>query len=173
MKKREAFRRIFRPRVQLNKERAEHQLSAGGVLSGVTFAALVLIIQSKEAFAVPAFITFVSYTEILIIGMAITSLLFIFSTVGMVQIAAERVPSLDAESHHCKDITRRRLSEREKSNAENYIRTISSSFSAAFYGLMIMLPLLVLPLSILGAIVIIVFESVSLIFFVKYGLDFD
>jgi hypothetical protein len=38
---------------------------------------------------------------------------------------------------------------------------------------MIMLPLLVLPLSLSGAVIIVLFESFSLFLFIRYGLDFD
>jgi hypothetical protein len=116
------------PRQQRTFPDGAKLLSAGGVLTRVTFAALVLIIQSKEVFVVPTFIPFKNYIELLIIGMATTSLLFIFATVGMIQIAAGRIPFKRKEKDKG-ETDKKRLK-----NAENYVETTSYFFSAGFTG---------------------------------------
>lgn len=59
-------------------------ITISGILAGLTFAALVLLMQSKEKFVTPAFFSFlfpkVDYSQVLITGLALDSVFFIFVT---------------------------------------------------------------------------------------------
>jgi hypothetical protein len=74
-------------KMNLKESAPQEWLTMSGILAGFTFAALVLIIQSKEKFVTPISFTFIfhypmtDYSEVLITGLALDSVLFIFMTI--------------------------------------------------------------------------------------------
>jgi hypothetical protein len=76
-----------------------YSLNVTGFLGGITFAAMILIIESKDRFQaqfpVPSFLSeqipffnFIEFPELLIVGTAFVSVLFIIATVGYIRVAA-------------------------------------------------------------------------------------
>ncbi len=111
-----------------------YALGVTGFLGGITFATMVLIMQIHSE---------IEYSEWLITGTALVSVLFIISTIGMVHVAYN-----------------------EKKAGENFANFIKNLATLGFFGLMIVLPFLVLPFSTGGAIMLTVIEGIIGYFFV-------
>jgi hypothetical protein len=137
---------------------SEHALTACGILGGITFTALVLIMQEEEAFALPFTIGWLSdnYVQILIGGMAGVSAAFILCVIGLVRPAAGLGLYSEAGSE-------------EQSRREAYTNTTIHLFGLGCYGLVGMLPLLVLPFSWLAALVILVLGVLTVGMLTYYG----
>lgn len=104
---------------------------------------MVVIMQSKEKFFQPAILAYTSvdYSQFLISGLAIDSSLFIISAAAMVNGGAYwyKVQSLYS--------------------------LVNLSMRIAFIGLLILLPLLLVPFSIIGAVVT---SSIEVIWYYMY-----
>jgi len=133
-----------------------HALNVTGFLGGITFAAMILIIESKDKFVfsppeslmplIESIPMKLNYAEQLINLAAISSVLFIVSTVGLIRLAAG-----------------------EKDTKDKYSRFMEYLASAGFIVLiMILLPALVLPFSLIGAIVVFIIGIIMLFGYSKY-----
>lgn len=98
-----------------------------GFLAGITITILVLVIQIKDVFIFNG----ESYYEILIPGIAITSVFFIICTYGLVNIALGL-----------------------KKPGTAYARYMDRLVLSGYYGIMIIIPALVLPFTLVGAVVV-------------------
>lgn len=111
------------------KKFGEHGLTLSGFLGGITLSSMVLIMQSKEEFEFEPVSSLFYYPELLIIGLAAVVILFIISAAGLVLVASgERKPL--------------------------YTQTIQKFMSAGLYAVCGFVPLILLPFSLVGAIVI-------------------
>lgn len=137
---------------------SEHALTACGILSGITFTALVLIMQEKNAFALSYDVWVIQdyYVQILIGGMAGVSAAFILCTIGLVRPAAGLGLYSDNPVVKKYDPTEYDL------RVERYINTTVSLYGIGCYGLLGMLPLLVLPFSSPAALIIIILEVLTI-----------
>lgn len=123
-----------------------HSLSVTSFLGGITFAAMILLIQSRKDIAIPSeFPTF--YLDLLITGTAITSVLFIVSSVGMIRIASG-----------------------ERKANEKFSKSMEVFAALGFYGLIALLPLLVLPFLWPGALAVGIVEGITIGIYAKYYL---
>lgn len=125
----------------------EYSLSVTGFLGGITFAAMVLIIESQDKYNynIPYGIP---YPQLLITGTAIISIFFIISTVGAIRIASG-----------------------EKKPKDSFSRFNTMVADAGLYGLIIaLLPGLILPFSFYGAVV--TFATGMVLIFAHRVLDF-
>lgn len=127
------------------KENPFISLTVTGVLGGITFAAMILIIESKDKFEAQLPILFfnsIDYPELLIVGTAFVSVLFITATVGQIRVAAG------------------------EKNAKNlYTRFLGKLSLVGFYALVVgLLPALIFPFSLIGALFILLM-SLGIVFF--------
>jgi len=103
-------------------------------LGGITFAAMILLMQSSEKFTVdhqPTFLLQLMYPDGLILGTAIISVLFIAASIGLIR-PASGVGHTEKERLHLMELLA----------------------SLGFIGIMILLPLLIYPFSPYAAIII-------------------
>ncbi len=107
----------------------EHSLLVTSFLGGITFAAMILLMQDQTAFHVAHWIfSPVSYSKLLIIGTAFTSVLFIISTVGLI-----------------------RLGSGEKNKDDSFGKLVDGVATSGYVTLMVLLPALIFPFSKIGA----------------------
>jgi len=114
-----------------------------GFLGGITFAAMILIIQNMSIFdyKIPFEISIPAYPKLLITGTAIISVLFIVPSVGYIRAAAGEfnVPT-------------------------TYTRYLGKLAEVGFYLLIIgLLPALILPFSTIGAAIVFIFSLVTVL----------
>jgi len=123
-----------------------HSLNVTGFLGGITFAAMILLMQSKKDIPIPSnFPSF--YLEALITATAISSVFFIISSVGMIRVASG-----------------------EKSEDETFSKAMSVFAGLGFFGLMALLPFMILPFLWEGSLIVAGVEAVTLGIFLKYLL---
>jgi len=123
-----------------------HSLGVTGFLGGITFAAMILLIQSRNDIQLPSdFPPF--YLDSLITGTAISSVLFIVASVGMIRVAAG-----------------------EKDEDDPFSHAMATFASLGFFGLMALLPLLVWPFLLVGAIIVAIVEAIAIGIFLHYLL---
>lgn len=121
-----------------------HSLGVTGFLGGIAFAAMILLIQSKNDITLPSdFPSF--YLDALITGTAISSVFFIVASVGMIRVAAG-----------------------EKDEKDPFSEAMATFASLGFFGLMILLPLLVWPFLLVGAIFVVIIEAITIGIFLRY-----
>ncbi len=114
-------------------------------LGGITFAAMILLMQSSDKFStVPLSSLSPLYPNGLIIGTAVTSVLFIGSSIGMIKPASG-------------------LRKTEKEHP----RLAGTMADLGFLGLMVLLPFLALPFSIAGAVILVILDA-SMIFLLYF-----
>jgi len=112
-----------------------HAQNVTGFLGGITFAAMVLLVESNDK---------ISNADILITMTALSSMLFIFSTIGMIRVASG-VNKIDSE----------------------FARLTEWLAVAGFIIFMLVLPLVVLQFSLAGGILVGVGEIFVLAIFLK------
>jgi hypothetical protein len=130
-----------------HKKFYEQAIPVSGFLGGLTFTAMTVLIQSKDKFSSPITIfplLSLDYYQILIAAMAVISVLFITSAVGMINIASGI---------------------RSKGT---YVTTMDLLMTLGFYGLLIFLPMIVIPFSVIGAAIVITIEIIYITIFVRY-----
>lgn len=123
----------------------KNMLTVTSFLGGITFAALVLIIEfsHNNTYEFPHWMP-LNYLEILLISTAFTSTLFILATVGTIKIAAG-----------------------EKNLDSLFTKITTILADAGFYAfLIILLPLLILSFSLNGSILIFL-SSITMIIILK------
>jgi len=107
-----------------------------GFLGGITFATMVLLIQSD---------TKIPNHEFMIPGTAIISVLFIIATVGNMHVTYD--------------------SQNKNKKLKNSMGLFAEM---GFFGLMIIIPSLVYPFSMYGAVVVVILEVIVIFIFLKY-----
>lgn len=112
----------------------QHSENTTAFLGGITFTAMILLLE---------FSTNLIYSEILIPGTAIISILFIMSTVGTLKMKIDN------------DI-------KDNTKFPEFVQTCGR---AGFFGMMVILPLLIVEFSLIGTIVIIAVEVFLIIMF--------
>ncbi len=123
-----------------------HTLTVTSFLGGITFAALILLIQSKNDIAIPAgFPNY--YLDGLITGTAVSTVFLVISSVGMIRTASG-----------------------ERSPDEPFSDAMSIFGSLGFFGIIALLPFLVLPFSIIGAIIVAMTEAITISIYLRYYL---
>jgi hypothetical protein len=131
---------------KIEEKFAQNALYVFSFLGGITFAALILLLQSSQAFSqVPPSLSVLAYLypRGLILGTAIISVLFIGSSLGMVKPASGIMGA-----------------KRDKTKIAGAMSNL------AFVGLMILMPLLLVPISPTAALIIAVIEAI--VFFLLY-----
>ena len=108
-----------------------HDLTASTFLAAVTFAALILLMQSEEKFDFPAWSTVIYYPELLIGALAVLAVMFSTSLIGIYETAVEAAKPESEYSYWSKII-----------------------WNLAWLGLIGIIPFLVLPFSVVGAIAV-------------------
>jgi hypothetical protein len=122
-------------------------LSVTGILAGITFAALLILIEAKDAFVPPEWFPFREfYFEILVSGMGIVSILFIISVVHQTFFATYG----SAQS------------------ISKYSTIVDELFSVGFIGLMVMIPMLISSFSLVGTVVIAILELTLNVYLIKH-----
>jgi len=120
-----------------------YYIQTTSILAGTAFAALILLIEVKGKFLAPEWFPIKDgYSDLLVMVTAIIVVLFFIACVGAPQVAV-----------------------RSKSPTSRFARLITTFAEAGMYGILVLLPLLVLPFSLVGAIVLSTFElAVTLVF---------
>lgn len=121
----------------------EHSISVDAFLGGITFAAMVVIMQSNNSWALSETLP-VYYPELLIGVLGAISFFFIISTIGNLGLLAEG----------------RKISSK-------FERSIAYFENIGFFALCGFIPALMLPFSLVGAITLAVIEGVSMLLLLR------
>lgn len=120
----------------------ELKLTQSAFLGGITFAAMVLVMQAKDNFI---FLDFTYYPDILITSLAGISFLFILSSITLIDVASGL--------------------EKTKSKVSTFADNLTL---AAWFSILIIIPLIVLPFTLIGAIVLGIIEIVVTVKWLLY-----
>jgi hypothetical protein len=123
-----------------------NSLAVTGILAGITFSSLLILIEAKNNIISPDWFPWKEdYFVTLMDGMSIVSILFIISAAYQVFVATYGSAKL----------------------SKGFARVVYNLFIGGFVGLMVMIPLLVSSFSPTGAITIIVIEVIINLYLVK------
>lgn len=122
------------------RRQAGHNLTICIFLGGFTFTSMTVLMQVRDNFNVDAISAILYYPELLIDGLAAVSALFVMAVIGMSVVASGR--------------------DELKSD---YGKLAFAFMIAGLLGLCVLLPLLVVPFSLAGAIAIAIIEVVGLL----------
>jgi hypothetical protein len=117
-----------------------------GILAGITFSSLLILIEAKNNIISPDWFPWKNdYFEMLVIGMSIVSIFFITSAAYQTFIATYGSSKL----------------------SKGYSKVVDDLFLCGFFGLMVMIPLLVSSFSVTGAIILIILEIIINLYLIR------
>jgi hypothetical protein len=123
----------------------EYALGVSAFLGGISFTTMTLVMTSKDKFEYTNLVKTFNlkiFPELIIVGLAVVSIFFIVSTIGMIPVATGRI----------------------------HEQTMFADFAykamlVGFYGLCVLFTLLLLPFSLYGAIAIVIISTISIILY--------
>ncbi len=131
---------------------SDHLIAIAAFIGGITFTGMILVIQSQDKFKLSQLGDYSKYySEGLIVGLSIISFLLILGTLGFATV-----------SWLVEENNKRKEKGKTNSNVttSTLMMAILGPISLLFgvYGIFIILPLLLLPFSLIGSIVLVVIE---------------